>query len=600
MHTAVRESNPPSPQQRAVGLIASEAPSPEGLRDTLESIVVAFILAFVFRAFLVEAFVIPTGSMAPSLYGKHGHHRCPTCQYSFAYGIREPIRLASGDLIEGTLENRYGGRRPFSLRCPNCRWAGEGNTQLNDGDAPVVEDAGDRILVLKWPYDVGGRWLGPQRWDVVVFKDPKDGETNFIKRLLGLPGEVLQIVNGNLYTAPVESVRADILEALSPQQSASDPSILASGTLSDEQLMALADVLTIRRKSDVVAQSSLWMLHYDHDFIPVLDQARGRRSIEGFDPPYWEGATREDVAAWDAGQPVVRFDPSSDPERLFRLELKGPAIRDDYGYNNVYQGNAKPEAPRPVDDVRLRFVVFPGKRVGSSEGELVLSLSTGSNQFQARILEDGKVFLEKRLHDSRGGYWIDLKNKVRDSEPLVPGVPRLVEFENLDYRVALRVDGQEIVHTSDDQFDYRPILKRLLRAPYDNGVGGNAAVSIAARAMGLEIRHLQVHRDVFYRSENSGQSGSGPGWGVAKRPILLRAEPQDYFCCGDNSPQSQDSRWWTDVCSTLRKRGDYQYGTVPRDQLIGRAFFVYWPGGLRFTRETPAVIPNVGRMRIIR
>ncbi len=598
MHTAVRESNPPS-AQRAAGLVAAETPSPEGLRDTLESIVVAFILAFVFRAFIVEAFVIPTGSMAPSLYGKHGHHRCPSCQYSFAYGIREPIRVANGDLIDGTLENRYGGRRLFGLRCPNCRWAGEGNAQLNDDRDPVVEDAGDRILVLKWPYDVGGRWLGPQRWDVVVFKDPKDGETNFIKRLLGLPGEVMQIVNGDLYTAPVDAVRADIIEALAPEPSAADPAILESGALSDAQLLALADVLTIQRKTDV-AQDSLWMLHYDHDYVPSRDRERSRAGIDRFEPPYWEGATHRDAAAWNAETPVVRFDPSSDPQRLFRLDLRGPPIRDEYGYNNLYQGNFKPDGATPVGDARLRFVLFPGKRIADSGGELVLSLSKGGDQFQARILDDGQVFLEKRLHDSRGGYWIDLKSKKRDLQPIVPGVPRQIEFENLDYRVTLRVDGNEIARSTDDQYDYRPALRRLMRAPYEDGGGGAAAVSISARGMALELRHLQVHRDVFYRSENAGQSGSGPGWGVARRPILLRSQPQDYFCCGDNSPQSQDSRWWTEVCPMLRERGDYQFGTVPGDQLIGRAFFVYWPGGLRFTRETPAVIPNVGRMRIIR
>ena len=42
----------------------------ENGRETFESIVVAFVLAFLFRAFEAEAFVIPTGSMAPTLYGR--------------------------------------------------------------------------------------------------------------------------------------------------------------------------------------------------------------------------------------------------------------------------------------------------------------------------------------------------------------------------------------------------------------------------------------------------------------------------------------------------------------------------------------------------
>src|SRR5271168_2726154 len=54
------------------------------VKETLESILVAFILAFIFRAFVVEAFVIPTGSMAPTLMGAHFSFVCPDCGYPFA------------------------------------------------------------------------------------------------------------------------------------------------------------------------------------------------------------------------------------------------------------------------------------------------------------------------------------------------------------------------------------------------------------------------------------------------------------------------------------------------------------------------------------
>src|SRR5436190_4598979 len=54
-----------------------------GAKETVESILVAFILAFIFRAFIVEAFVIPTGSMAPTLMGAHMRFRCEDCGYRF-------------------------------------------------------------------------------------------------------------------------------------------------------------------------------------------------------------------------------------------------------------------------------------------------------------------------------------------------------------------------------------------------------------------------------------------------------------------------------------------------------------------------------------
>src|SRR6476659_4851217 len=53
------------------------------VKETIESILIAFILAFVFRAFVVEAFVIPTGSMAPTLMGAHARFHCDDCGYRF-------------------------------------------------------------------------------------------------------------------------------------------------------------------------------------------------------------------------------------------------------------------------------------------------------------------------------------------------------------------------------------------------------------------------------------------------------------------------------------------------------------------------------------
>ena len=60
---------------------AKSARRKDGWRETFESIVIAFILAFLFRTFEAEAFVIPTGSMAPTLMGAHKDLLCPNCGY---------------------------------------------------------------------------------------------------------------------------------------------------------------------------------------------------------------------------------------------------------------------------------------------------------------------------------------------------------------------------------------------------------------------------------------------------------------------------------------------------------------------------------------
>src|SRR6478609_9443784 len=78
------ESPTPTKAPPAAGAAAltPKTPNPEGsVKETIESILVAFILAFVFRAFVVEAFVIPTGSMAPTLMGAHMRFHCKDCGY---------------------------------------------------------------------------------------------------------------------------------------------------------------------------------------------------------------------------------------------------------------------------------------------------------------------------------------------------------------------------------------------------------------------------------------------------------------------------------------------------------------------------------------
>jgi signal peptidase I len=105
------------------------------IRDWAESIVIAFLLAMTIRAFVVQAFKIPTGSMKPTLW--------------------------EGDLI---LVNKfiYGAKVPFTkYRLP----------------------------------EVGKL----QRGDVVVFIYPEDPKKDYIKRLVGLPGDTVEIRNGTIY-----------------------------------------------------------------------------------------------------------------------------------------------------------------------------------------------------------------------------------------------------------------------------------------------------------------------------------------------------------------------------------------------------------------
>lgn len=149
-----------------------KGPLPSWLGDNLRELVFAAILYLVLRHFVVEAFVIPTGSMAPTLYGNNYRVECKRCEYPFAVGKSE------GELVEGFAE----------AVCPVCI------EHFQFEKARAISD-GNKIIVNKLLYRV----RPPERYDVFVFKNPQKPWESYIKRLVGLPGETIQVKHGDLY-----------------------------------------------------------------------------------------------------------------------------------------------------------------------------------------------------------------------------------------------------------------------------------------------------------------------------------------------------------------------------------------------------------------
>lgn len=577
----------------------------ENVKETLESIVVAFILAFVFRAFIVEAFVIPTGSMAVTLYGMQLTKTCSTCGYEYALGVQEGFKYSS----------------PMILRCPNC-------SALHDRFEPpefLNPDSGDRILVHKWPFDVGGSYLGPKRWDVTVFKDPRDGVTNFIKRLVGLPGEVIEIIDGDVYAArltelppelidKMEQLRLDVARLRLPE----NVDKLSNSTWThstrttfirryQEVNRELLPFLKIQRKvsGELLAQESLWFNVYNQDFLPHYrdGERRGREVWVG-----WRASDATAAQAWKTDARELVFE-SSIAEPL-EAEFTGKRIDDFYAYNNTV------EPSQLVGDIRVRFELIPE----SDKGALQFITNRNEDEFTFTVGVDGTCRIEglQPELDVPGHRQVIGEKKLDAFEP---GQAVSVEFINLDYRVALRIDGEEVIASTPQQ--YGPQLSRLLQITNGAALRGEDPLDVKAtraRLAGREtrcrIRHLVLERDVYYRAGVLKESVSDNpyyqwlSWGTAGCPMMLRTEHAvdgkvrggEYFMLGDNSPASKDSRLWLEVGPHLRRLGlDYQLGTVPDDQLIGKAFFVYWPAGYRPAWASRiGMIPNFGRMRWIR
>ncbi|MCG8359009.1 MAG: signal peptidase I [Kiloniellales bacterium] len=115
--------------------------SPSGWGETLRTVIYAVLIALFVRTFAYEPFNIPSGSMLPTLL--IGDYLFVS---KFSYGY-----------------SRYS--LPWSL--------------------PLIDG---RVLNSK-----------PERGDVVVFKLPTDNKTDYIKRLVGLPGDRIQVRNGILH-----------------------------------------------------------------------------------------------------------------------------------------------------------------------------------------------------------------------------------------------------------------------------------------------------------------------------------------------------------------------------------------------------------------
>src|SRR5438105_15936186 len=106
----VRTVTSVQPAPRSITEKNTETRPKESYRDTVEAIVVALMLALVVRGFEAQAFVIPTGSMAPTLMGRHKEIACPQCGFVYAVTASEDVDV------------RAGSQSVHAGPCVNCRY----------------------------------------------------------------------------------------------------------------------------------------------------------------------------------------------------------------------------------------------------------------------------------------------------------------------------------------------------------------------------------------------------------------------------------------------------------------------------------------------
>ncbi len=588
-------------------------------RNNIEGIAIAIILAFVLRAFLIEAFVIPTGSMAGGLHGEHFELTCACCGQQWAYGLQES---ESG----GAIGINPKAVTPQNAICPNCNYPYASEFR---GRKPqrVKISGGDRVLVMKYIYEL----RNPQPWDVVVFKNPQNNRQNYIKRLIGRPGETIEIVHGDIFVKlPGESE------------------------------------FKIRRKPRH-AQQMLWHLFYDNDHCPD-PQIVAERVIN---PPEWQ-CIEGNVLRTFHGR-VLR--PEGDTPATLRF-LPGSCGWIPYNGYNARHGRQLLDASTDVcSDLQLRFTLKP---VGDTAADASATFAIRDHLFRVRYTDAAGLTL---LHRPRANLDASWKEIAASAVSRVVGKPLTLVIEHADWQFRVLDDAgntlltaPEAIYPCDyatasywgnlynhqstlqqtlDGLEIKPataaITKQIktLRAEMQLAQARfqmlmNPTIELSA-APNCELWHIKLARDVFYTSFRLDESwqrngaeyrytqslrrddqtplgpnswrrdsldGSYLAWGVQGNPIALRQFPDapdrdEYFCLGDNSAQSLDGRGWQAAAPTLKLTDDdgtpiYQLGTVPRRNILGRAALVYWAAGYRLPILNWPIVPNAGNIRLIR
>ncbi len=552
--------------------------SPGALREFVESVVIAFVLAFLFRTFEAEAFVIPTGSMAPTLMGRHKDLVCAKCGYSY-----QVTASAEVDSRTSKLYVDEQGRQTVHIvagTCPMCRFTMDlapGNPQQQ----VYRSFKGDRILVAKFPYHLSD----PERWDVAVFMYPGEAKTNYIKRLVGKPSETLRLYHGDVFVKP--DGKEEFAIARKPPQ----------------KILAMVQPV------------------YDNDYVLAELVRKGWPVRWG---PGQQGSAR---GCWQTSEDLKSFhaDGTSPGEawleyrhyaptyqdwqdllehsRRTRRDPKPQLITDFAAYNTEHQfqgvlarrsrddgtpGLGPP--PRP-DRLGLHWV-------GDLVLECTVQAESGTGQFLLALVEGGRFFLcEVDLSTGAATLAIPGLEGFRPTAKTAMRGPgkHHVRLANVDDELTLWVDGCVVKFDAPTTYDSAALDNSLPQ------LDDLAPARIGSRGAAVQVSHVRLFRDVYYIAQRYSRDGpytspmndyeiphgdspfqnltadslaalfSDPTqWDLFhyRRRVDFSLGKDQFLMLGDNSAESKDSRLWES------DRADF---FVHRELLKGKAVWIYWP-----------------------
>jgi len=484
------------------------------VRQTVELMALLCLGVLLVRTFSAEAYVVPTGSMAPTLLGLHREFTCPNCRSAFVIGLDDEGQ--TGEPV-----------------CPNCGQRGL------DG-APSLECGGDRVLVEKFLYE----FRRPRRWEVAVFRFPGDPTQAYVKRVVGLPGESVRIVDGDVFIND-RIIRKSLPEIRAMRLLIHDSRFQPCDSSPSPRWLFLCGT-----RSGALASG--W------------SRQNGRFAHARVAGPVPPAESRAEFLPFSIGKERSEFRPTDwlvykhwDPAR----GRYGP-VCDFYGYNG-----GEPREYNEIKDLGFEARLC----VSDSVDTISVALRSGSDQFVVRVPVARLGSIELERNDRR----VPLANcrNPLENKALYPRTI-LLEAAVFDRRLQVAIDGQPLFDPSDYD-DPRP------PAP-----ASESPLAVGVRGGALEISELRIYRDIYYTSALANTPRHPHGMFAT-----VRLGPDDYFVLGDNSPISNDSRFWSD-------------GPVVKGSMfVGRPFLVHIPGQvvpLQVFGRSVCWVPDPRRIRYIR
>ncbi len=537
------------------------------------------------RGFFLEGYLVSTGSMAPVLLGFHKQIECPMCQHEFAFGVRFDESVGEGSVAANSAD-------PGDARatCPNC-----GQININTSDVP--RNHGDQLLVHKSIFD----FRAPCRWEPVVFRNPASPGEAYVKRVVGLPGEEIQISGGDVYVngqiarkdfgtqREMRILVSDVSHVPDSEEWELPWQLEGKWEVTNGQLTCLGESGS-REPNTLAFRHWRWFggrhiveapLSPDDAYPDWMDFLERYQRI----PISWTSQLEYDEEAQllrcrgvmpaDLQRDLMT---SATNERFRRAIYRLAAlshlapVTDSYGYNSSVSS-----AEYGVQDLMLDVVV----QLDAGQPDIKIDFPVARQLWQ--VMLDTRTGLVELAQDGDD-------TEIRSGQ-IPPGGSELeIEVSNFDRRLLVAVNGELVFAPVDLPGQY-------VSSPDSADSSGLSTVSMSSAStarhllrqnqlrMNLygatcRLTRLRLYRDVYYT----------PGQRKNAVDSVCRIAGNSYFVQGDNSPVSFDSRSWDNPL-------------VPHELLVGKPFVVHLPsrpGRLKFAgRELTIRLPDFSRIRYI-